>query len=169
MGVPVDVRIYWLLALLTLLALAGLALFFARSLHCFCPWQRWALAILAVQFLAMLVVLVYYNLTFIQPQGRYLFPASAAIGVFMALGLREMSARPAALATLSALGCLVCFLAVRGWFVLAIGALAAVVIAGAWRWARPWYRLVLWGGLLAALAALDVICLVWFIVPALMP
>ena len=167
MGVLLDVRIYWLLALLTLMAVVGLAVFFARTVQCFCPWQRWALAILALQLLFMVGVLVYYNLTFIQPQGRYLFPASAAIGVFLALGLREMIDRPAVLAGLSAAGCLVCFLAVRGWFVLGIGLLVVVMIAGAWLFARRCYHLLLRGGLLGALAVLDLVSLLLFIVPAL--
>lgn len=167
MGVLLDVRIYWLLALLALMAVVGLAVFFARTLGCFCPWQRWALAILALQLLFMVGVLVYYNLTFIQPQGRYLFPASAAIGVFLALGLREMIDRPAVLAGLSAAGCLLCFLVVRGWFVLAIGVLAVVMIAGAWLFARRCYHQLVWGGLLGALAVLDLVSLLLFIVPAL--
>ena len=46
-----------------------------------------------------LVEVVYYNLTYIQAQGRYLFPALPGLAALMALGWRELlfaGLRPAA-------------------------------------------------------------------------
>ena len=37
-----------------------------------------------------LVEVVYYNLTYIQAQGRYLFPALPGLAALMALGWREL-------------------------------------------------------------------------------
>ncbi len=39
------------------------------------------------------VEVVAYNLTFLQPQGRYFFPALAPLGLGSVLGLRELMAR----------------------------------------------------------------------------
>ena len=63
------------------------------------PW------ILAVAVLRLtLVEVVYYNLTYIQAQGRYLFPALPGLAALMAVGWRELlfaRLRPAAYALAS--------------------------------------------------------------------
>jgi len=112
-------------------------------------------------------VMVAYNLSFIQPQGRYLFPASAAIGVFFALGLREVIDRPRLLATLVVLGCAALYVLASGKLFVVIGGAVAVVVLGLWVLARHWYRSCMWLGLVGALVVLDIVCLVRFIVPAL--
>ena len=70
-----------------LIALVGLA----RGL-----WRRtidWRLAgVLAVTFAAVLAVVVHINLSFTQPQGRYMFPALPAIALLMALGITHLPA-----------------------------------------------------------------------------
>jgi len=167
MGVLVDVRIYWLLALLTVIALVGLVIFLARRLGTLSAGQRWGLAILGLEFALIFAVMISLNLMFIQPQGRYLFPASAAIGIFLALGVREMIARPRLLAALAAAGSVALFIVVRGALFLAMGGLAVVIILGFWLASRRVYAAVVWVGLCSVLIVLNIICLVLFIVPAL--
>lgn len=89
LGVFMDERVYQLLGCISLLVLAGWA------------WQVWrrrqgrlrlqscqrlGLALLALQVLAVVGTYGWYNLTFVQHQGRYLFPALLPIGIAFALG-----------------------------------------------------------------------------------
>lgn len=93
MGVLVDERIYLVLFLLCALAALGLPLFALRLLReqgGMALYHRWALSILAALLLLLLGGYVWYNLTFIQAQGRYLFPAIVPIGLFFVLGLCEV-------------------------------------------------------------------------------
>ncbi len=53
-------------------------------------------AILGLSALLTLGVYVSYNVIFVQPQGRYLFPALPAIALAVALGWQEVVSRPAA-------------------------------------------------------------------------
>ncbi|MDP2726109.1 MAG: hypothetical protein Q8P59_01065, partial [Dehalococcoidia bacterium] len=110
MGVPSDSRTYTFAGLLSLLAVAGLALFLAREVRrpSLSSYQRAALGLGAAAFFLVLVGVVRYNLEFIQPQGRYLYPALLPLGLFAFLGLRELMGRrpalPIALLSLSLLG-----------------------------------------------------------------
>lgn len=167
MGVPVDTRIYALLALLTVALLCGLAIFAARHLRSLVAWQHWALLLLLAQLVMMLAVLVVYNVTYVQPQGRYLFPASAAIGVCFALGWRELLRQPFALAAFLAGGGVLLFVSGQGAILVLAGAVLAAAAVAA-RSARPdVYAGFGWAGLLGGLALLDIVCLVQFILPAL--
>jgi len=95
MGVVMDVRIYRVLFLCSLLALAGLL------------WASWRLAkregkgkvaypaaILSSTLALTLLVYLGYNVTFVQHQGRYLFPALIPIAVGVTIGVAAW-ARPA--------------------------------------------------------------------------
>jgi 4-amino-4-deoxy-L-arabinose transferase-like glycosyltransferase len=87
MGVPMPPRYYAVLGALSLAAAAGWAWAVASR-------ARSILADARVQFLGAWVILtalvyIYYNTTFVQHQGRYLFPALAPIGVAFAVGLRQ--------------------------------------------------------------------------------
>lgn len=170
MGVPVDERIYGLLAVLSGLALVGLLLALRRWLahsarHA--DAQAWVLTILGLQLALVGGLMLAYNLTFIQPQGRYLFPASAPIAIFYVLGLHELLGRPRLLATLLVAGGAALTALGMGRLMLALG----VAVAGALlllALAAPLrYRALAWAGLAAGLAALDIVCLVWYILPAL--
>jgi hypothetical protein len=50
-------------------------------------------ALLAWAALLVFAEIAYYNLTFIQPQGRYLFPALVPIALFLAHGWWHLAAR----------------------------------------------------------------------------
>jgi hypothetical protein len=93
MGVFLDRRIYLALALLSLLAVIG----FGRL-----AWRLWhsrstttatdrlaGLGILALSLGVTTALYLAYNLTFVQHQGRYLFPALIPIAVFFTSGLGE--------------------------------------------------------------------------------
>lgn len=94
MGVPANNRTYVLLAALTIAACAGLFLFAARRIArpaSLSVAQRASLVILLLTFAFVFLEMFVYNLTFIQPQGRYLFPALIPIGTFFVLGLQELA------------------------------------------------------------------------------
>jgi hypothetical protein len=87
-GVFLDVRIYEGLALLCAIVLGGLALHErqARAPAALGPGQRYALRLLAVTALLALLVYAWYNMQFVQFQGRYLFTALIPVAVAFAIG-----------------------------------------------------------------------------------
>lgn len=86
MGVPMDARVYQLLKFFSIVILSGL------GVAC---WRRPAMTenqrdgLLVLFILGFLTFLQYfgYNLTFIQHQGRYLFPALLPLGFAVAVGM----------------------------------------------------------------------------------
>lgn len=92
MGVLVNDRIYVLLGVLTLTAALGVALWLARLLRsprAFPSEARWMWLLLGILVLLAAGAHVYYNLKYVQPQGRYLFPGLIGIAAFGAAGLNE--------------------------------------------------------------------------------
>ncbi len=90
MGVFMDARVYLLLTLFSLLILTGLAYQVWR-------WHRGRLTLSGFQKRGAVVLLLHlglvvaaylwYNLDFVQHQGRYLFPALLPISIFVAVGV----------------------------------------------------------------------------------
>ncbi|MGD9046804.1 MAG: hypothetical protein PVF77_02010 [Anaerolineae bacterium] len=96
MGVLVDQRIYQAMAILSALAVIGFAIWAARiwrNCQAFPRWQWAAGSLLAVLGLLALASYVWYNLQFVQHQGRYLFIALIPISLVAALGWREVLRR----------------------------------------------------------------------------
>ncbi|MEA3341086.1 MAG: glycosyltransferase family 39 protein [Chloroflexota bacterium] len=91
MGVVLPMRIYQALALLSVALLAGFLwwLFDRCRPRLTAPQRAGSLLLLAACLLILLEYLG-YNLTFLQHQGRYLFPALIPIGAAAALGLRKL-------------------------------------------------------------------------------
>lgn len=91
MAVPMDPRTYLLLALWSGLALVGVILS-VRTGHILKATVPQKAALLLMAAAIGLVVLAYigYNLTFVQFQGRYLFPGLMPLGLFFSLGLNEV-------------------------------------------------------------------------------
>jgi hypothetical protein len=92
MGVLIDSRLYLLLAALSMAVLVGFALWLvgiARGSPTLRTDQLLALALLLLVFTVVASEHVYYNLKFVQHQGRYLFPALIPISLAFALGLLE--------------------------------------------------------------------------------
>ncbi len=113
MGVFLDQRLYLALAVASLLALAGLVAYLVRLARSQAPRRERAIptvVILGLSVATSLAGYLWWNLSFVQHQGRYLFPALAAIATFFHLGLRQLAhdtvtavgrpdlARPAAMA-----------------------------------------------------------------------
>jgi 4-amino-4-deoxy-L-arabinose transferase-like glycosyltransferase len=83
---PVQQRPYWLYLLLVGLASGGLVRFWRRELP---GWPLGAASGLFLILAALVLVaaeVAVYNLSFIQAQGRYLFPAILPIGLLLGLG-----------------------------------------------------------------------------------
>ncbi len=93
MGVFMDGRVYLALELATLAAGVGFLLAcwrtFFRRRSAMRDEQRSAVVVLAFLALGVLVEYLGYNLTFVQHQGRYLFPALAAAAPAWAIGFLE--------------------------------------------------------------------------------
>jgi len=165
MGILVDQRIYLLLAVLTGLAALGLALWIVQRLPNLPARQKWALGLLVLTFLLILAGLLQYNLTFIQAQGRYLFPAIVPIAIFLVLGLRELADRRWLLPATLGVGLAAVYVVVRGRVLLASSALL-VLLAGVAQWLLvKVYDVVVLAALALALLGLDFICLTRFVIP----
>lgn len=88
MAVPLPPREYLLLSMFLLVALAGVvALIATGRLRTLDRRQQAGLGIMAGAIAATVAGFFYYNLTFLQPQGRYLFPALIPIAVLAVSGL----------------------------------------------------------------------------------
>lgn len=92
MGVLVDQRIYEMYGALTLLAVIGTGWWLLRIALCrhrIGRGQARALLLLLCSGILTAAGLAYYNLAFIQAQGRYLFTALIPISVLFCLGLSQ--------------------------------------------------------------------------------
>lgn len=87
MAVPLPARIYQALALLSALLFAGFIIHLVQHR----PRSPALPLLLAFSALFTLSTYVWYNLTFVQHQGRYLFPALIPIGTAAALGLNTLA------------------------------------------------------------------------------
>ena len=117
MGVVMDRRLYRAAAILTALsgwgALVALLDGLRRGLS---PRRRDALILLGSEALLTCLLYVGYNVTFVQHQGRYLFPALPALMMAMAVGLHRLSEKRLAEATAAILA--LTMLALGAWGVL---------------------------------------------------
>lgn len=92
MGVVMDQRVYLALLVFTVglvIGLAGAAFARWRSGAALALPRRDALAFSVAAVLLAVAVYLYYNLTFVQFQGRYLYPALPLIALGVALALRQ--------------------------------------------------------------------------------
>ncbi|HEY54457.1 MAG TPA: phospholipid carrier-dependent glycosyltransferase [Caldilineae bacterium] len=176
LGVFLDGRIYALFALLSLLVGVGL-LFQAwrlrRKAVTLTLVQKLGLALLGLQLLIVLFTYFWYNLSFVQHQGRYLFPALTALSIGFALGYAGIISRKGSLWGALAAG--VVLLAtvaagllagdINGWAAL-LAAAAVIALAvrhryavlPAWAWSAA---------ILVLLALIDIYALFGAIVPQL--
>jgi 4-amino-4-deoxy-L-arabinose transferase-like glycosyltransferase len=174
MGVLVDQRIYLTLALLCIYVALGLALFVVRlrqAAHRFTRFQEQALVLLAGSAFLTLCTYLWYNTKFVQHQGRYLFPAMIPMGLFFALGLRELLidhwAR--ALVPISALGASTAVLLYFscpqfGRLPTALGVIIFVYYV-ARRFLPKWIAVIVPPLVHASLFGLAIVCLWGFIIP----
>jgi 4-amino-4-deoxy-L-arabinose transferase-like glycosyltransferase len=92
MGVVMDRRVYLALLLYSLGLLVGLigaVVAFKRAGRRLQPEQRDLAVLLAAALALAGVVYIYYNLTFVQFQGRYLYPTLAIVALCAGVALRQ--------------------------------------------------------------------------------
>ncbi len=95
MGILMDGQLYFVLKLVSALAAFGFVLFLARVILGKGPLtshQKSSLAMMGLALAVAVAQLILYNLSFVQAQGRYLYPALLPIAIFFVLGLRELMA-----------------------------------------------------------------------------
>ncbi len=162
MGVVLDERIYLGLAIFTAVGM-GSALWHVMR-HPRLDDRAWLLGSSALLTVAMYVG---YNLTFVQHQGRYLFPALPLFAWLMAEGLAQATARRFSVVSAALLGGDAIFRGITGqaWHALLFAVAAGGLLLAGFL-PRRWLPL-LGGGVILALVALDGACLFWFIVPQL--
>jgi hypothetical protein len=185
MAVPMDRRVYLVLTLLTLVALGGLLGFWrgissyrSASEYDLSTGQRRALGLMGLAVVLMALGYGWYNLDFVQFQGRYLSSALIPLGVFFALGLSEAFSPRwkwwliAGLVVV--LGWVVVASLLKGdldrWAVLITGLLLALAVGRAlltryWLIPVSWLMMTCYG----ALGLLALVSPFWFIIPHLSP
>lgn len=174
MGVLVDERIYLVLALLCAVVSLGFLIYLARVVRrkdTLSAYQKTVLGLLALSAFLTLLSYLWYNTKFVQHQGRYLFPALVPLGLFFALGLREILTKERAkvIAALCLLAVLV--LAAKGlltrdfnqWSMVLLG--GAALAFGLKALLPDRYHDLVFALPYLGLFGLDVICLFGFIVP----
>ncbi|HOU16036.1 MAG TPA: glycosyltransferase family 39 protein [Anaerolineae bacterium] len=174
MGVVLDARIYLGLAIFSVIGVWGAAWRLATGLRAGLEArQRDGLLLLGASAFITLGLFAGYNLTFVQHQGRYLFPALPLVGLAIAGGLKHLLDRKLAVGTALLMLLALIVAGVVGWIAgdlplwsMALFAAAMIALPVAAFVPQRW-RGLLGGGLLAAFAALDVWCLFGFIVPIL--
>jgi len=175
LGVFLDGRVYALLGLLSLLVVAG---WVGQGIRWrreggLTAWQRRGLILLGWQCVLVGASYAWYNLSFVQHQGRYLFPALLPLSLGFALGWQGLrtaagSAAGAMLMALVAVG-----LVLQGWQsgdVDGRGLMVTVVIALLLfaQSRQPKTPALVWnGGLLVLLVLLALYALFGAIVPQL--
>jgi hypothetical protein len=87
MGVPMTERIYSSLGVVSAALIVGAGINLVRGWPGLTTPQRLALAVFALLTSLAMAAHLYYNLKFIQPQGRYLYPALIPVGALAAAGV----------------------------------------------------------------------------------
>jgi 4-amino-4-deoxy-L-arabinose transferase-like glycosyltransferase len=185
MAVPMDSRAYLVLTLLSLMALGGLIGFWRGTRatppaaeYALSGEQRYALGLMGAMIIFMIAGYLWYNLEFVQFQGRYLFPALIPWSLFFALGLHEALSprRQWWLAGGLAITCgwVVAASLLQGdldkWAALITGSAMLLAAGRAWlnhAWSIPASRLMT--GCYTLLALLALASPFWFIIPHLSP
>lgn len=177
MGVLLDSRLYTLLALLSGLAAFGVLWWLMRLLRRqtrLFPHETRALAVLGLSAFLTMLGYLWYNLQFIQHQGRYLFPALIPIGLAFAAGLYQLTTPAGARAAALFCSALAVALLVWGavtddppllWIALTAGVAVGFTVQG--RLGSPRSQQAILWAFFAGMWMLDWVCLFGFIVPAL--
>ncbi len=196
MGVPLPERVYAALAGLSALVGVGLALYLwslrrrmagvkglgektrqegsATAWRALSEQTRRGMVLLLVWALGTTVVFLWYNLHYLQHQGRYLFPALVPWGLAFTLGLRTILRR-SPVPVLVVLGGVVALLAAYGaWRGDFPESYAALTIAGAigitvGHWLERRRPGMAMGLVYLGLCGLALICLYAYVVPNLQP
>lgn len=174
MGVVLDIRIYQGLLILTALTAYGAIWHLSRVIRgSLDTRQREAFILLGSAAFITFAMFAFYNLSYVQHQGRYLFPALPFLALAAATGWQRLLEFKFAVITALALAPVALLLAVGGlivgemptWPLAMLGAtlIGLPVMA---RISERGYALLI-GATLVGMAGLDLLCLFGFIVPIL--
>jgi 4-amino-4-deoxy-L-arabinose transferase-like glycosyltransferase len=168
MGVVLDARIYKALVVLTGLLVFGFGLHLVSNRT---PWRRGTLArapwLLALSTALTVAGYLWYNATFVQHQGRYLFPALIPLSLAAGAGIMEISRPRAARITTAVLigaGLVSLLLGSKAMTVYCVGLGLLVQLNSGLRPGRRW---ALSATIILGLACLALISLFFFVIPAL--
>lgn len=168
MSVLMDQRIYVILFALTAAAATGAVVAVVQDWRRGDTRRRWAWLLLVTALMGAVLGYLGYNLSFVQHQARYLFPAIAVIALLFAAGLDAVVRQPPVSRAAAGVLVLSWFLALLGgadrWalFLLAAGIVVILALPLVRRWATVVYAVPFVG-----MAVLAVASLFWFIVPQL--
>jgi hypothetical protein len=174
MGVVLDNRIYRGLIVLTFSAVFGVIVLIVDTAKEQKPIKiRDEVVFLGVSAAITVVMFIGYNISFIQHQGRYIFPALPVWAILMGLGLQYLLNRKVAMTYALSLLALIIILGLWGviigdiqfWWLLILG--VALFGTASILYIPQQFSTIYGVGLLGALACLDVVCLFGFIVPML--
>lgn len=130
MSVPLRERDYTLLMALSGVALLGALIGLALSIRQVARPQREAIILLAATFVLILGAYLYYNLKFVQFQGRYLYPALIPIAFAFVAGIATWIGLIANIARLSAARLNMALAAATGLFSVAMALFAVYGLYG---------------------------------------
>jgi 4-amino-4-deoxy-L-arabinose transferase-like glycosyltransferase len=146
--------------------------------YVFSSGQRYALILMGLTIGLVGLAYIGYNLTFVQFQGRYLFPALIPIGLFFSLGLSEVFTWRRAWWLAGGLGVALGWVLVSSvlqdgpdkWALLITGAALVIAVGRAvrvrhWLVSSPWLMAVCYLGL----GLLALLSPFWFVAPYLSP
>lgn len=177
MGVVLDARIYQGLAIYCLLLVVAILGWLIRALKQGISQElRQGLILMAALALITAGLFIYYNLTFVQHQGRYLFPGLPLLAVLSALGLSQVLKRRQAWITGVIFAGLSLLLVISGlvvgdfavWVLLLCGAIAlGTPLLSYFGERAPKLRPLLAAALLGGAVLLNLLCLFGFIIPIL--
>lgn len=92
-NMPLPDHLLWTLDGVLLVGLAGAVVWLVRERARIAPGQASAFALLLIAVGAVLLAFWLFNLTILQPQGRFVYTAISAIAVGVALGWRQWAGR----------------------------------------------------------------------------
>lgn len=168
MSVLMDARLYVGLLALSVAASVGAVVAVVQDWRTGDAPRRWAWLLLATALFGAVAGYLVYNLSFVQHQARYLFPAIPVIALLFAAGLdavvRQAPVSRAAALILAFTGLLALLLGADRWTLLLLAGGVAILLL------LPYLRR--WSGFVyavpfAGMAALAVGSLFWFIAPQL--
>ncbi len=181
MAVPMDGRTYQLLWILMIIGICGVATLLTSpkspdSFSKFSVQQKYSLILMVCAVVLMLSGYIFYNITFLQFQGRYLFPVMIPLGLLFSLGLdRLLMPRwgwgVVTILSLTLLWTIFSSLQNGGldkWAVLIIGT-ALIIMTGRVLFRSQWLLPTAWVVIVCfvSLAFLTLISPFWFVIPFL--
>ena len=166
MGVVMDRRVYQALVVMSTITAVGIG----WAVKSWRPWEsssRPGKLLLAFSVLLTCCGYLWYNLKFVQHQGRYLFPALIPIALGATIGWEQLATRPATRSTavIAAIGVIVA--AAFGYRFLAAVSLGSAGALWLFGYLPARFRWLVPAAVISAFWALGIAALFFYIIPAL--